>query len=312
MAKKDISMNSVFQDQMLQNEFDEKGYVIFDLLNENEVNSVVEHINSVELPDHKGYGFNIAMDNEDISLRKNVYNFLTQLMSEKMHKTLVNRKPFSTSYMIKEPGSGLVPAHQDWSYTDEKTDPSIMCWVALENTDVDNGAMGFIPGSHHFFDYKRVFPFPYAKTPVELHKLPLMPYLKIEPMKAGQIVFFNNKTIHGSFPNFTQSRRLAFCMSFRVSNKPIHHYQFFDRNNLTHIGQYHVKEDFFVKYNNAMLVDILEKNDGEFEEYEVIDKQPFQLPKLNWEEWETLLHEHGVEKNTTLQHTLDKFLSQNS
>lgn len=302
-------LRPVFKNADLERTFSEDGYVIFDLLSMDECQYLIEKIERTDLPDRLGFGFNVAMDTRVKEIRLEIQETLTSLMAPKIGELLFDRKPYSCSYMIKEPMSGLVPAHQDWSYTDESEISSIMCWVSLQDVDENNGAMGFIPGSHKFFSYPRVFPFPYAKSPVELHKLPLMEYLKIEPMKQGQVVFFNNKTIHGSLPNFTDQRRLAYCMSFATSDQPILHYQFTDQNDLSQVSLFNVKDDFFVNYNNETLRNILTERNGKFEEYEPVETLDFQLPQLSWEDWEAFLNEKGLHPDEEIRSTLKTFLS---
>lgn len=301
-----------FRNPAYQAKFEQDGYVIFDLLSDAQLNHIRQHVESTPLPDTKGYGFNVAMDSESLSLRKEIHHFLIDFMHPISAKILIDREPYSTSYMIKEANSGLVPAHQDWSYTHEEQHASIMCWVALDDVDLENGAMAFIPGSHQLFDYKRVFPFPYAKTPVERFKLELMPYLKIEPMKAGQVVFFNNKTIHGSFPNNQPKRRYAFCMSFSVTNEPILHFQFSDPQNLNQITEYEVGNDFFVIHNNETLTKTLLHEHGNLKDGTLKKSEPYYLPELNWESLESMLHERGIYRSEILQERLRQFLNKQS
>ncbi|WP_421898410.1 phytanoyl-CoA dioxygenase family protein [Marinoscillum sp.] len=305
-------VKSPFRNPVHQARFEQDGYVIFDMLSEIQLSELRRHVENTPLPDTKGYGFNVAMDNESYALRQEIHNFLVDFMRPLSSEILINREPYSTSYMIKEPNSGLVPAHQDWSYTREEHHASIMCWVALDDVDIENGAMAFIPGSHQLFDYKRVFPFPYAKTPVERFKLELMPYLKIEPMKAGQVVFFNNKTIHGSFPNTHPKRRYAFCMSFSVTDEPILHFQFSNPHNLNQITEYEVENDFFVVHNNETLTNTLLLHHGNLKEGTLKKSEPYYLPELNWETLERMLSERGINHSEPLQERLTKFLNKQS
>ena len=82
-----------------------------------------------------------------------------------------------------------------------------MCWIPLCDVDIENGAIGFIPKSHKLYNYKRAFPFPASYTPIVSNELELMNYLEILDMKAGEMVFFNNLTVHGSFANYGNTVR---------------------------------------------------------------------------------------------------------
>jgi hypothetical protein len=59
-----------FRNPAYQAKFEQDGYVIFDLLSDAQLNHIRQHVESTPLPDTKGYGFNVAMDSESLSLRK--------------------------------------------------------------------------------------------------------------------------------------------------------------------------------------------------------------------------------------------------
>jgi ectoine hydroxylase-related dioxygenase (phytanoyl-CoA dioxygenase family) len=62
----------------------------------------------------------------------------------------------------------VVPPHQDWSFTDEDQGfISATVWTALVDTDMNNGAMGVIVGSHKFFNHHRASPAPEFKAPFD-------------------------------------------------------------------------------------------------------------------------------------------------
>ena len=82
------------------------------------------------------------------------------------------------------------------------------------DVDINNGAIGFIPKSHLLYDYKRAFPFPAYYTPIVSNEVELMNYMEIIDMKAGEMVFFMNNTVHGSFANYTDKIRYAININF--------------------------------------------------------------------------------------------------
>jgi ectoine hydroxylase-related dioxygenase (phytanoyl-CoA dioxygenase family) len=298
----------VFKDSLVQKELEEFGFAKFKIFNGDEVEEIKSHLANHDVPDKFGTGFNVVLDTDNLEYRESIHKFLVGKMESKVDMHCIDHEPFSTTYLIKEIGSGLVPAHQDWTYTDEETEPSLMCWVALVDTDINNGAMAFIPKSHNFFQFVRSFPFPIKESPVEKYKLELMPYMKVLDMKAGEIVFFNNKTIHGSFPNFSKKRRPAFCMSVKSKNKPALHYQKYFTGEKERISKFEVDNDFFVRYNNADLAEVA-KAGLSLEGGTLLGNAEVEYPVYDWQEFQSLLTSNGIAHSEHLDSLLRKHLN---
>ncbi len=110
-----------------------------------------------------------------------------------------------TMLYFKPPGARGQAIHQDQQYI--PIDPLIGVWIALEDSDDDNGCLMLVPGSHRL-----------PVLPVE----PADPALSSTPgqacvpascplpigieMKPGDVVIFSGRTLHGSAPNRTADR----------------------------------------------------------------------------------------------------------
>jgi non-heme Fe2+,alpha-ketoglutarate-dependent halogenase len=102
----------------------------------------------------------------------------------------------------------------------------ITTWVAIDDVDLENGCMQFIPGSHRRFlpavfhtgaseadkngkfvglavrpDHPLAIDFP---IPPDLHESGA---IRPMPLRAGQCVMFSERCIHGSGPNYSNTRR---------------------------------------------------------------------------------------------------------
>jgi len=135
-----------------------------------------------------------------------VHDVVRQLINDEpvMHQTMLYYKP---------PGARGQAFHQDQQYI--TIDPLVGVWFALEPADRDNGQMIVFPGSHKL-----------GMLPVETADLTLSftgGQTKLPPhiremgvdMKAGDVLFFDGKTIHGSYPNKTTDRfRRSFICHF--------------------------------------------------------------------------------------------------
>jgi len=107
---------------------------------------------------------------------------------------------------------GVVAWHQDYSYwTRTRPMEHLTCWIALDDSTIDNGCLQYIPGSHRWpllpmtglagnmdeiqtvlsEEQKRQF----RPVPIEL--------------KAGEATFHHPLMVHGSYENRTDRPRRA-------------------------------------------------------------------------------------------------------
>lgn len=108
---------------------------------------------------------------------------------------------------------GVVAWHQDYSYW-TRTEPiaHLTCWIALDDSSIDNGCLQYIPGSHRWpllpitglsgdmLAVKKVL------TDDQWHQLQ-SPYA-VE-LKAGQCAFHHPLMVHGSGENRSSKQRRA-------------------------------------------------------------------------------------------------------
>ena len=275
------------------------------MFSEEEVIAFKEFYNSLNLKDEKKYGFIVSIDeiNDDIRIKLN--DFYKKTVFPRFSDYLNKPKFFTGSFMIKEPyPTGTVAAHQDWTFVDEEKYQSLMCWISLDKTDISNGAMAFIKGGHLFYNQLRGFPCPLVPEPVEEFRYKLMPYLNVIETEPGDVLIFDNKTIHGSFPNTTNITRhgisitltqqdadfVAFYLDPKVKDK----YE---------VIQYEVDEDFFDRYNNPKFHSSFFDNKLLYD-LKMINKLELHPQKKDWNTLVELLEIHG---NTFHKEYQDKF-----
>ena len=125
---------------------------------------------------------------------------------------------WGTHYFCKMPGeSKRVSWHQDASYWPLTPSQTVTVWLAIDDADVENGAMQVVPGSHQHGqidfassadDENNVLnqtvqdALVYGEAPVAL------------AMKAGQISLHTDLLLHGSDPNRSVRRRCGLTMRF--------------------------------------------------------------------------------------------------
>jgi Phytanoyl-CoA dioxygenase (PhyH) len=114
---------------------------------------------------------------------------------------------------------GVVAWHQDYSYW-TRTQPMshLTCWIALDDSDRDNGCLYYVPGSHRW----KLLP----RTGLTGNMDEIMTVLTPEQkqaflpvpieLKRGQCTFHHPLMVHGSFENRSQRpRRATLINAFR-------------------------------------------------------------------------------------------------
>jgi ectoine hydroxylase-related dioxygenase (phytanoyl-CoA dioxygenase family) len=108
---------------------------------------------------------------------------------------------------------GVVAWHQDYSYwTRTKPIAHLTCWIALDDTTVENGAVHYIPGSHHW----NLLPITGLAGDMEAIRQVLtreqweqfQKPVAVE-LKKGECTFHHALMVHGSFENRSERSRRA-------------------------------------------------------------------------------------------------------
>jgi hypothetical protein len=123
----------------------------------------------------------------------------------------------SSSFFIKEPHDpGYVSWHQDGHYWGLNSDDVVTAWVALLDSDTENGAMRVIPGTH-------LTHMPHVDTFAKNNMLSRGQEIAVDigdqkwvelDLKAGEISLHHVSIIHGSEPNNSDRRRIGFAIRY--------------------------------------------------------------------------------------------------
>jgi ectoine hydroxylase-related dioxygenase (phytanoyl-CoA dioxygenase family) len=111
---------------------------------------------------------------------------------------------------------GVVAWHQDYSYwTRTKPLSHLTCWCGLDDSDVNNGCLYYIPGSHRWGlvdkpelagDMEGVKQFLTEEQKASFNPAPI-------ELKAGYATFHHPLLMHGSYANKTPRPRRAFVVN---------------------------------------------------------------------------------------------------
>lgn len=284
----------IFKNPILNETFYKEGYVKHGKIDDTSIQNLIALNDRLSIPDFYGCGYNCGMNSDKYNLRKQMQEEINNILLPFTTIILDGFSHYSATFVNKMPVDDcFVTAHQDFSYTDEKEIPSFMCFIPLVDVDINNAALGFIPKSQLFYDNIRAFPFPLGKSAITENDLNLMAYLDIIPMKKGEMIFFNQKTIHGSFSNYSNTNRIALSFSLFKKNKKIFTYIHNPKTNGKTILKYEVDNTFIVNYNNPELMKMY--IDGNINiPYEAINEIPVTEVDTSWKSIKQKLNEHKI------------------
>jgi ectoine hydroxylase-related dioxygenase (phytanoyl-CoA dioxygenase family) len=112
---------------------------------------------------------------------------------------------------------GVVAWHQDYSYwTRTRPIAHLTCWIALDDSDEENGCLHYVPGSHKWDllprtdladDMEVVLALLSEEQKAKFRPVPMV-------LKAGQACFHHPLMLHGSYENHSSRPRRAAVVNF--------------------------------------------------------------------------------------------------
>ena len=210
-------------------DYNKKGYIFpIEVFSETEISTHREYFNQIietEIQNERGgYSINGWHRHDphiyDLIVDSRILDYVEDLLGE-------NIICWGTHYFCKLPGdSKRVSYHQDASYWPLTPSKTITVWLAIDDTDIENSAMKFIPESHlsgqinyqhSTLEEQNVLnqtvdsPENHGGTPVYVE------------LKAGQISLHSDLILHGSDPNLSDRRRCGLTMRFAPPEVKTYH-----------------------------------------------------------------------------------------
>jgi len=199
---------TVLSDPTLDLEFRRKGYVVYPLLNPDQVESLLElHAASTpEVPaDYYATPFS-----QDPEYRWRLYKGITGVMQDQLSRLLPEYQTVIGGFVTKRANTtqGKVPIHQDYSFVDNQKHVSVHVWCSLVDTNERNGCIKVVKGSHSFFKHISAIPpnpSPFGPISEQLER----EFTTRLPMKAGEALIYDERLLHASDDNLSDSLRIA-------------------------------------------------------------------------------------------------------
>ncbi len=173
-----------------------------------------------------------------LAIRDNCRNQINSLFPEYRlaYALFVNKKPQRKDSELK--------VHQDWSIVDESLFKAYYVWCPLTDVDENNGCLQVIKGSHRLRRFVEG-----GSTDIDSHYIRIMKnYLISLPMKAGQALIFNQRLLHGSFPNMSEKERIATNLAIISPNSTLIYLYPDNPVSPTQFEVFEVEDDFFENF----------------------------------------------------------------
>ena len=192
-------------------QFRSKGYLgPYPLCSVDEMGQVLEQIEQVlntDPPNHKNRVHNRHLDDQLIHQLSTDPRIVKRMACLYGHDLLLWR----TNFFVKESGAKEIPWHQDFNYWPLEPPIIVSAWIAIDPSTAENGCLQIIPGSH-----RRVIPHVESTPEVQFNQMGDPDYIDLSEivtleMEPGQFILFNERILHQSDPNHSNTRRIGGC-----------------------------------------------------------------------------------------------------
>jgi ectoine hydroxylase-related dioxygenase (phytanoyl-CoA dioxygenase family) len=159
-----------------------------------------------------------------------VSNALKETLSTELHKVFNAYQFIIGHFVVKAANNNSTfPLHQDWNITEEKSFASVHCWIPLQDTFKENGAMHIVPGSHLFFNNYRSGSLSIPRISEQKGYDSLVKEIKLG---KGQALIYHPALFHGSYENKTSENRIAILVSLIEKSAPMQYFHATENNEI--------------------------------------------------------------------------------
>jgi len=199
----------VLRDPVADAALREEGFVVVPFLAPDAIPPLVERwrgLSDAREPAWDHTGFASTADEDDLRFVQEA--FLRPVLAAAVDSVFTDHEPFFSAFMAKRPGAGELPAHLDWSFSDESVRTTYHCWTALTPTSADNGALAVLPSSHRHVTFPRSREAAHdgwAQDYTDRHRQEV----RVVPLEPGQSLIYDIRLVHLSLPNTSSAPRLG-------------------------------------------------------------------------------------------------------
>ncbi len=199
---------AVFVDPAIEESFSRDGYVVLPLFGPEEIaQSKKLYFANLAEPQTDFFTTAFLPDGEP---RRNVKEGLEAMIAPHVAALMPGYATCVRHFIVKRghPGAESLALHQDFNFVDQSLNRAVHVWIALVDVDEHNGCLTVLPGSHLLTHH--ISAMGLNATPYTAYRDVLEADCRIGvPMKAGEAIFFDERTLHGSYANKSGDLRIA-------------------------------------------------------------------------------------------------------
>jgi hypothetical protein len=221
--KRQVLKNSDLNEQLKIN-----GFVIINfcdsILLENVFKVITSQISEVKFLSNNNQNIDVTFHctflDHDKSYKQLIWELLTDLINPFLVENFIDYKILQANLFNKAPGTGVIHPHQNLTTVDEEKHTSVSIWLPLQDTNIENGTLYFLPKSQSRYE-------PYRNS--NIHWAPMNASIKFDDykmipvnLKVGQALIFDDSIIHGSPNNNSDINRYVFhYLAIPIEANPI-------------------------------------------------------------------------------------------
>jgi len=237
---------AIFRDSKKQRQLEREGIVKFPLLDKatvNELNTFFFDLHP-DLPDR----FYVCVESPDRDYKVSIHEKVKRLIQDSLNEHLKTYRPLVYTLQVKPIGDNSeLGVHQDWSVTDESKYRSYSLWIPLIDTNVENGGMFAIKGSHRICTNTRG---PSIPPPYQGHEAFLISKMEHIPVKAGEALIFDQATLHYTPPNRSDQPRVSIISTIIEADAQLQLYYLNQESEPKSLETYTANDQYWFDYTN--------------------------------------------------------------
>lgn len=237
----------IFKDPEFEAFFKQYGYVAVPLISQEALSEVLNLYESSRDDSGLDSNFYTSIWSDNRAYKEQVDRELKRILKPFLEKHFKTYQTAFANFMVKKSGySSSLQPHQDWTFVKEPENYSITVWIPLMDVTEENGALEVLPGSNNLDNYVRAR---FMNSPFSAHNKFIEEHLmKSIPLKKGEALLVNSRTIHASPDNLSGVDRVAASIVVYPESTSLLHYVSEKGQELT-VDALDIDASFFVKYS---------------------------------------------------------------
>lgn len=198
--------HTIVKDQGLRETLHTQGYAVNGNIGEENLRNLKALYTELHQFSSNEGGMFYSLYSDDIDYRRKVYDKIRGILSPLYDSKFSNYKSVINSFIVKLKGPNSdFTLHQDSTGLNEEKYSPLSLWIPLQDTKLENGTLCVIPKTHKFFHPLRGVSF---ASPFKSYEATLKKYLVPIELNAGDILMFDNRLVHYSHLNLSESERI--------------------------------------------------------------------------------------------------------